>query len=91
MGAWGGVSWISMPASPWLQEKGLEPGDAGQQGGLERGPCSVGARAWVQTGVTGRKETWTSQETKGVKLKGLSHGLGLANAREGSALVTSCY
>lgn len=69
----------------------MEPGEAGEQGGLERVPYSVDARAWVQTGVIGKKETWASQETKVGKLKGLSHGLGMGSAREGSALVTSCY
>ena len=53
-------------------------------GGLDRDPCGVGARAWVPTGVNGEKEKWTSQETRRVNSKGLSPGLWMPSAREGT-------
>ena len=65
----------------WLQQKGLE---AGGWGGLDRDPCGVGARAWVPTGVNGEKEKGTSQETRRVNSKGLSPGLWMPSAREGT-------
>lgn len=76
-----GYNWAYMRGSPWLQQKGLE---AGEWGGLDREPCGAGARAWVPTEVNGEKEKWTSQETKRVNLKGLSPGLLMQSAREGT-------